>query len=45
VHQGSSGFQVGQRIEHRCSAIEIGGEPGTPVAVERRVESEVEFTG
>lgn len=37
-------LHVGQRVKHRGGAIEISGEPGTSVAVEHRVEPEVELT-
>ena len=39
--QGAAGLDVHERVEHRLRAVEVGGEPPAPVAVQQRVQADM----
>ena len=42
---GSGGLEVGQRVQHRGGAVEVGGQPATAVAVQQRIEAQLQLPG
>ncbi len=41
--QGAACLDVHQRVEHRLRAIEVGGQPPAPVAIQQRVQPDVDL--